>query len=333
MNAFAHLPDFAIPAALLVAALTAGGEWLHARRIRRIAPLVFGPGGRPRGWTKAVPAARVLAAGAATWAVITLLSFDDRARSRDLGNNVDRHFVVLLDVSPSMLLKDAGEGRDQTRNARAAGVLKSVLDRLPGDRIRFTAIGFYTEARMLVEACRDRELLLHLATGTPFHITYEPGKTDVLGSINRAGEMIRGFPRKSVTLLMLSDGDSLPPTGLQPLPPSVEKLIIAGVGDTTRGTFIDGHQSRQDTANLGQLARRLGGDYHDANLRHLPDEVLSALTSDEAGASKWRVDRRVAALLLLGISSVIFVLLPILLDLFGSRWRYRPAATPPPLKS
>lgn len=328
-----NIPAFALLSALLVAVLMAGGEWLHARRTRRLAALAFGPGGKPRAWTMIAPAARVLAAAAGAWALATLLSYDNRTRARDLGNNTDRHLVVLLDVSPSMLLKDAGEGGAQTRNARAATVLKSVLDRLPGDQVRFTAIGFYTEARMLVKACRDRELLLHLATGTPFHITYEPGKTDVLGSVNQAGAMIKDFPRKSVTLLILSDGDSLPPTGLQPLPSSVERVIIAGVGDTARGSFIDGHQSRQDTANLGQLARRLGGDFHDANLRHLPNEALDAIANDEAGASKWRIDRRMAALLLLGVSSFVFALLPILLDAFGSAWRHRPAAIPTHLKS
>lgn len=327
------IPAFALLAALLIAVLTAGGEWLHARRTRRVAPLVFGPGGQPRAWTRGAPVLRVLAAAAAAWAVVTLLAYDDRTRARDTGNNVDRHFVVLFDVSPSMLLLDAGEGRSLTRNARAAEVLKSVLDRLPGDRVRFTAIGFYTEARMLVKACRDRELLLHLATGTPFHITYQPGKTDVLGSVNQAGAMIRDFPRKSVTLLVLSDGDSLPPTGLQPLPSSVDHVLVAGVGDTARGTFIDGHQSRQDTANLGQLARRLGGDFHDTNLRHLPDEALDAIAGNEAGASKWRADRRVIALLVLGLSAFLLALLPIALDALGSRWRPRLSAPPNPLES
>lgn len=326
MDIWQNTPTSALFSALIIAALMAGGEWLHARRIRRLAPLAFGPAGNPRAWTKAVPTLRVLAAGVGAWALVTLLSFDDRTRARDIGNNTDRHLVVLLDVSPSMLLKDAGEGGALTRNARAAVVLKSVLDRLPGDEVRFTAIGFYTEARMLVKACRDRELLLHLATGTPFHITYRPGKTDVLGSVNQAGAMLKDFPRKSVTLLVLSDGDSLPPTGLQPLPSSVERVVIAGVGDTARGTFIDGHQSRQDTANLGQLARRLGGDFYDTNLRHLPDEALSSIASDEAGTSKWRMDRRLVALFLLALSSFTLALLPLLLDSFGSAWRYGPAA-------
>jgi hypothetical protein len=36
---------------------------------------------------------------------------------------------------------DAGEGGAETRTARASAVLKSVLDRVPGDNVRFTAAG------------------------------------------------------------------------------------------------------------------------------------------------------------------------------------------------
>jgi len=166
-----NLPSLALAAALAAAVLAAFGEWLHGRRIRRIGALAFGPAGRPRAWTRVAPFFRVVAVSSIAWSLVTLVSFDNRTRQRSLGNNIERHLVVMLDVSPSMLLADAGESGDFTRNARAAEVLKSVLDRLPDEHVRLTAIGFYTEARMLVEQCRDRELLLHLASGTPFHVT------------------------------------------------------------------------------------------------------------------------------------------------------------------
>ncbi|BCX48376.1 hypothetical protein HAHE_22840 [Haloferula helveola] len=323
------IPSLALAAAAITAAVAALGEWLHARRVRRIAPLAFGPSGRPRHWTRPMPILRVVAIAAAAWSLVTLVSFDNRTRERRTGNNVDRHLVVLLDVSPSMLLDDAGEAGDMTRNARAAEVLKSVLDQVPDDHVRLTAIAFYTEARMLVEQCRDRELLLHLASGTPFHITYKPGRTDILASVNKAGTLIKDLPRKSATLLVLSDGDSLPPSGLQPLPSSVDQVVVVGVGDPARGAFIDGHQSRQDTSNLGQLARRLGGRYYDCNYRPLPREALESLTAENPTGSIWRTDRRMLALLLLSLSTATLCLIPLLLDAFGSPWRYRPAAAVP----
>lgn len=257
------------------------------------------------------------------WSLVTLVAYDNRSRDRDFRSNVTRHLMVLLDVSPSMLLTDAGEGGDQMRKARAHDVLKSVLDRVPGDNVRFSAAGFYTESRTMVKECKDRELILYLAGGTPFHITYKPGKTDMLASLNQAGAFMKGWERKSTTLLVISDGDSVPPTGLNPMPSAVSEVIFAGVGDPGRGTFIDGHLSRQDTANLSQLARRLGGKFFDCNTRQVPSDVLRKINTEDPGSGKWRTDRRMAALIVLGISTAMLCLAPLLLEYLGSAWRPR----------
>lgn len=316
---------YAICAALAAAGLAAIGEWLHARRVARLSALAFGFSGRPRFWTRGVPVIRVLALAGVAWSLVTLLAYNNRSRDRDRSAMATRHLMVLLDVSPSMLLADAGDGGAETRNARAYKVLKSVLDRVPGDNVRFTAAGFYTEARLMVKECKDRELILHLTGGTPFHITYKPGKTDVLKSLNDAGVFMKDWNRKSTTLLVISDGDSVPPTGLKPMPSSVAEVIFAGVGDPGRGTFIDGHLSRQDTANLSQLSRRLGGKFYDCNNRHLPSEALQKLNSEDPGAAKWRTDRRLAALIILAASATVLCLLPLFLEGFGSPWRPRVA--------
>ena len=322
------LHSLAIWAALAAAALTACGEWLHGRRVSRLSALAFGPGSRPRRWTRMVPVLRVLGMAGLAWALVTLMAFNNLVRDRDRGSQTTRHLMVMLDVSPSMLLADAGQSGEETRTARASAVLKSVLDRVPGDNVRFTAAGFYTESRLMVKECQDRELILHLAGGTPFHITYKPGKTDLLTSLNQAGEFMKDWQRKSTTLLVISDGDSVPPSGLKPMPSSVAEVIFAGVGDPGRGTFIDGHLSRQDTANLSQLSRRLGGRYFDCNVRHLPSDVLRKLNAEDPGAAKWRTDRRVAALVVLGASSALLCLIPLLLECLGSPWRPRVAASP-----
>lgn len=319
---------YAIWAALAAAGIGSFGEWLHARRIARLSPLAFGPAGKPRVWTKAVPIVRVAALAGVAWSLVTLLAYNHLTRERDKGAAATRHLMVLLDVSPSMLLADAGEGGADLRNSRASAVLKSVLDRVPGDNIRFSAAGFYTEARMMVKECKDRELILHLAGGTPFHITYKPGKTDIIGSINQAGDFMKEWPRKSTTLLVLSDGDSMSPTGLKPMPSSVSNVIVAGVGDPARGTFIDGHLSRQDTANLSQLARRLGGRFFDCNVRQIPSDLLKPLNSEDPAAAKWRADRRLIALIVLAASSAALGLMPLLLEFLGSPWRPRAVVTP-----
>ncbi len=311
---------YAIWAALAAAALASCGEWLHGRRVEKLGPLAFGTAGRPRIWTRLTPVIRVLALAGLAWSLVTLVAYDNRSRNRDLNANVTRHLMVLLDVSPSMLLSDAGEGGTQMRKARAHDVLKSVLDRVPGDNVRFTVAGFYTESRPMVKECKDREVVLFLAGDTPFHITYRPGKTDMLASLNQAGLLMKDWERKSATLLVISDGDSVPPTGLNPMPSAVSEVIFAGVGDPSRGTFIDGHNSRQDTANLSQLARRLGGKFLDCNTRNIPSDALRKLNAEDTAASKWGTDRRLAALIVLAASAAMLCLVPLLLEYFGSGW-------------
>jgi Ca-activated chloride channel homolog len=323
------MEQIALWAALATAALAILGEWLHGRRIQRIGRLAFGPTGRPRAWTRAVPPVRIAALAALAWSLVTLISYNQRTRDREASRQAPRHLMVLIDVSPSMLLADAGDGT-RTRMTRASAVLKSILDRLPGDSIRYSAAGFYTEARMLVRECRDRELLLHLVGGVPFHITYRPGKTNLLASINQTAAFMKDWPRKSATLLILTDGATVPHSGLERMPSSVGRVIVAGVGDPSRGTFIDGQLSRQDSAGLAQLARRLGGSYYESNSRHIPDEALRTLLENQESNSKWRADRRLIALGLLALSSLLLCLAPILLDFLGSRWRPRPAAASPP---
>lgn len=323
------LQSYAIWAALGAAGLTALGEWLHAGRTARVSTLAFGPGGRARRWTLVAPAIRVIALSGLAWSLVTLISFNNLIRDRDRKIHASRHLMVLLDVSPSMLLKDAGEGGAITRNARASAVLKSVLDRVPGDHVRFSAAGFYTETRLLVNECQDRELILHLAGGTPFHITYKPGKTDLLKSLNEAGELMKEWERKSTTLLVISDGDSAPPVGLKPMPSSVSQVVFAGVGDSGHGTFIDGHLSRQDTATLSQLSRRLNGAFYDCNLKQIPSDALAKLNAEEPGAAKWKTDRRMLALITLTTSSALLCLLPLLLEYLGSSWRPRPISANP----
>ncbi len=313
---------FAAWAALATALLASAGEWLHSRRIARVNTLAFGPGARPRRWTLVAPFLRVLALSVLAWALVTLVSFNNMTRDRNRAGQTTRHLMVLLDVSPSMLLSDAGESRADTRKARASAVLKSVLNRIPGDHVSFSAAGFYTENRVLVNECRDRELILHLAGGTPFHITYKPGKTDLIKSLNQAGELMKEWERKSTTLLVISDGDSVEPVGLKPMPSSVSDVIFAGVGDASRGTEIDGHVSRQDSANLSQLVRRLQGVFFDCNVRHVPSEALRRINAEASGDAAWKTDRRLLALITLAVSAATLCLLPLLLEYLGAR-RFR----------
>ena len=308
-------------AACAVTALAIVAEWLHGRRVQRLSRLAFGPASRPRLWTRAAPVLRVLATAGVVWSLIVLMAFDGSSRNRDRTAAATRHLLVLLDVSPSMQLKDGGERGTLKRADRAAEVLRSVMERAPSAEVKVNMGCFYTDAMLLVKECSDREVIANFADDLPLYIAYRPGKTDLVKSLNTAGDFVKDLPRKSTTVLVLSDGDAVPDTGLKPMPSSVHEIIFAGVGDPMRGTFIDGHLSRQDTASLSQLARRLGGAYHNANVKHVPSEMLRQLLAPDETSEKFKINLRVLAMILLAASTALLCLLPLLLEYFGSAWR------------
>ena len=313
-------------AALAAGVFAAFGEWLHHRRTQKLGRLAFGPEARPRAWTAAAPVLRAVALAGVVWSLVVLLGFDGSSRMRERNAATTRHLMVLLDVSPSMDLQDAGEGGKQTRRDRAAALLKSVMERASSDEIKITMACFYSDAMLLVKECADREVIWNFADNLPLHIAYRPGKTSLLKSLNTAAGYAKDLPRKSVTLLVLTDGDAVPDTGLQPMPSAVSDVLFVGVGNVARGTFLDGHLSRQDSASLSQVARRLGGHYHDGNLKNVPGEMLRHLTASDQRTDHFQVSLRTAAIITLALCAGLICLLPVLLESFGSAWR--PLAIP-----
>lgn len=310
--------QLAAPAAVITAVIATVGEWLHARRVARTGRLTFGSAGAPRAWTKAVPFLRVPALASLVWALATLGSYDHSLRGGGDDPASKRRMLVLLDVSPSMYLTDAGENGTEARRVRGYKVLKSILDRMPDKNVLYTVAGFYSEARLMVKDCRERGVVLHFAGETPFALTFDPGKSDLLKSLNKAGDLVKEHPAKTTTVLVISDGDSVPPKGLNPMPSSVDKIYFLGVGDTGRGVSIDGHVSRQDKESLSQLARRLGGEYHNCNRMRVPDAVLDAIATRAAAEGPMQIDRRLFALLVAVVSAALIGLLPIALEYAGA---------------
>ena len=152
----------------------------------------------------------------------------------------------------------------------------------------------------------------------------------MLKSLNTAASYVKDFPRKSVTFLVLTDGDTVPDAGLNRLPSSVNDLLIIGVGNAGRGTFLDGHLSRQDSASLSQLARRLGGHYHDGNNKQIPSALLRHLTAPDERKDPFQISLRTLAIAILATCASLLCLLPILLEQFGSAWKPATVERPPP---
>ena len=122
-------------------------------------------------------------------------------------------------------------------------------------------------------------------------------------------------------MIMVTDGDTVPATGMPKLPASIADVVVVGVGDAKKGSFINGKNSRQDVSTLRQIAARLGGVYHNGNEKHLSTSLIERLTTQMDGESKIQLTLRELALLAAGVSILILAVIPFALHYFGTSWQ------------
>ncbi|MFO0826809.1 MAG: hypothetical protein U0572_01560 [Phycisphaerales bacterium] len=312
-------PELQVLIAGAVAAVVALAEWLHARRTRRVARLAFGPGGAPAAWVAIVPVLRTVAAGAATWGLLFLATFDPIDVDRRPARNASKHVLICLDASPSMQIKDAGPNIEKMSRAAWAGrVVQGILDRLDMETTRITIVAFYTDVLPIVEDTFDKEVVRNALDGLPMYVAFEAGPTDVQKGVAKGLEFARPWPRGSATLVVVTDGDANAPSVPARLPDSIANTIVIGVGDSMRASSVSGHSSRQNVTSLKQLAARLGGIYHDGNVRHLPSAVLDDLTMIEPRVGG-AMNSRDLALWCAGAGAFTLALAGPMLSLFGRR--------------
>lgn len=298
-------------------------EALHARRIRRLAPLAFGPRLRPAHWVFVAAPLRVAALGAVVWGAATLLLLSPKVhKGADvIAENEYRHLIVVLDVSPSMRLVDAGPEGKQSRMQRVAELMKSFFQRVQIQHYKISVIAVYNGAKPVVVDTKDREVIRNILEDLPMHFAFPVGGTDLFAGLNEAAKIAKPWNPNSATLLVLSDGDTTPATGMPKLPSSIAHVVVVGVGDPAVGKFIEGHQSRQDSSTLRQLAIRLRGHYHDGNQKHLSSDLLKQIGVMPEKSAFERLTRREYALLAMLIGSGLLSLLPLLLHYFGTSWQ------------
>jgi len=283
--------------------------------------LVFGPGRRPAPWVHLTAPLRVAALGALTWGFATLPTLEPKVRKTGVVEESEyRNLLLVLDVSPSMRLQDAGPSSKQSRRQRAADVLKSFFERVPIDHYRMSIIAFYTEAKPVVVAATDIEIVRNILNDLPMEYAFKSGPTNLFAGLKEAVQMARPWRPKSTILMVVSDGDTVPATGLPKMPDSIESVVLVGVGDPQVGRSIDGHQSRQDASTLRQLAVRLGGSYHNGKEKQLPTDLLRQITAVPGQGVFDRLTRREYALVAIGFGSTVWALLPLLLHYAGTSY-------------
>ncbi|MFM1873834.1 MAG: hypothetical protein RL398_3256 [Planctomycetota bacterium] len=311
----------ALVVALVVALLFAVGETLHVRRVRRIAHLAFGPSARPAPWAVGAPFLRILAATALGWGLSILMIINPKVHITGQVAEEDwRHLVLVLDVSPSMLLRDAGTDGSQSRAERAKDLLDSLFERVPIGRFKISVIATYNGAKPVVEDTKDIELVRHLMSEIDMRYAFKAGSTKLFDGIEEAARMGKAWRPKSAMLVIMSDGDTVPATGMPELPPAFGGTLVIGVGDHVSGKFIAGHQSRQDASTLRQVANRLGGEFHNGNRRHVPSDILAAAAADSRKPLIEQLTLREYALLAVAFGATVLTALQLLLHYFGTRW-------------
>lgn len=305
-----------------VVVVVAIGELLHARRVRTVAHLAFGPAAAPSPWARAAPWLRTAAAGGLAWALAVLLTVDPKVHANEEIPDAEwRHLLLVYDVSPSMHLKDAGPNGDLTRAQRARELVDSLFQRVPIGKFKISVIATYNGAKPVVEDTRDLEVVRHLLSEVDLRFAFKAGSTKLFDGIAEAVRLAKPWRVGSALLVIVTDGDTVPASGMPVLPPSIGGSLVIGVGDHLAGKFIAGHQSRQDESTLRQLAIRLNGEFHNGNKRQVPSDVLSAAAADARRPLIEQLTLREYALIVISLASALLALLPLLLHYFGTRWR------------
>ena len=176
------------------------------------------------------------------------------------------------------------------RGERARDVLRSILDRVEMRNVRVSILAFYSESRPVVIDAVDPDVVANILADLPLEHAFSAGKTNLYAGIKNAAEIGKQWRPKSAVLVVVSDGDTLPAQQPPVLPAAFGDCLILGVGNDRRGTYIDGHTSRQDVAELKRLAVQLHANYYDANARHVHVGGLAGLEwSGPGNASRARI--------------------------------------------
>jgi Ca-activated chloride channel family protein len=206
------------------------------------------------------------------------------------------------------------------RAQRASEVVSSILERADLSRLRMSVVAFYTGAKPVVIDTYDLAVVKNIMDDLPLEIAFNPGQTNLLDGVRESVALARDWPPGTTTLLIVSDGDTEPDTGLTRLPPSIRDALVLGVGSNGAGINIDGHLSRQESSRLRQLAARLGGHYLDANERSVPSHELAVFARSLPQRRDNKPGRREWALAAVTAGASILALLPAALAAFGSAW-------------
>lgn len=240
-----------------------------------------------------------VAASGPRWGVI---SVEDRTPSANL--------VLALDVSKSMLARDA----DPSRLERERTLARRLLRELPADRVGLVAFAgrAYTLSPMTVD---HGALELYLGALDPGIVSY--GGSSLGSALRRATDLAQAPETRPGVVVLITDGEALDERSdvLAAVQRAAQQGVVVhtvGIG-TSEGAPVpdldpktgamtgykrgpDGQIviSHLDTDLLRQVAERTGGRYFQLNRAGAGDRLVSLLKGldREEGVTNRRVERR-----------------------------------------
>lgn len=321
-------------------ALALLGEERQRRRTARLKHLAFGPKGVPRTWARFAPLLVPPSVTGCLWASVTLLEpATSSLRTDEFGQapaaaggsameDVAPHRIIfLLDVSRSMReAKDAAGVTDGlldereyvSRSDRAAEHVANILKQARPLEPMVTVIAFFDDARPFVIDTRDVAVAESIARTAPWaHFLFEGKRTDLFAGLQTAFNIAAKWPRGTARLVLLSDGDAIPPGQTPQRPASIASVDIIGLGSIQGVILADGQRSRQRVDVLEQLALRLDGNSSDGNFTRvrLVEQPPTQEQPEREFANDW-IGR-----LVLFVGALVLSFQPIFLIRYGSSWR------------
>ena len=101
-------------------------------------------------------------------------------------DNQRKHVLIVLDVSPSMRLKDAGPNADQSRMKRGSEVMESFFQRIPVEIYLMSVVACYNGAKPVVVDTKDLEVVRNIFGDLPMQYAFPSGKTDLFSGLSEA---------------------------------------------------------------------------------------------------------------------------------------------------
>lgn len=247
------------------------------------------------------------------WGAATLLAIEPKRVDADVMPAVKdvRRLLMVLDVSPSMNLADAGPTHTQRRGRRGGDLMTDVLGRVGLGKCRASVVASYSDAKPVAVDVSDVAVLDNIFRDLPLDQAFEPGPSELFKGLASAFELAKGWPAHSTTLAIITDGQVAPATGMPERPPAIADAVVVGVGDPAKTTFIAGHGSRQDGSALLQLATRLGGTYVDCNSAPLPATAFKMLTQAVPARDRGNAGLRELALSAAGAGGALVAAVPV----------------------